>query len=134
MADQHEHCEPNQANWVGVRPGIDGKEILDTHYLNNSQVNMYTVPADTIFYLFDWSFGCNNSAGAVSLAMFRRYNSGAAIIDWMVLSRVLDDDSKLFGQEYYLPKVCPAGDYFRLYSSAVNFFVSATIHGVLVDV
>ena len=50
------HREPNQVKWIGVRPGHKGEEIIKNIDLAASAI-VYTVPADKLLLLFDWSIG-----------------------------------------------------------------------------
>ena len=131
---QHGLCESNQANWLGVRPGIVGEDILISALSENATLTIYTVPANKKFYLFAWSTNLLNNTGATNKGYLFLRDSTSAVRAYFMRLQNLDDVSSFSHQEFYMPIECYAGDYFQAQSPVTNLHVYVTIHGILVDV
>jgi hypothetical protein len=131
---QHEHCDPDQARWIGVRPGIDGDEIYATASANNSTVAVYTVPANKRFYLFNAGVSVRSVTPAVGDASFYLDN-GLGVVIWRFgRAMILTGDSKLYNYSFYMPMIIPATYRLIISSFVAGIIIEGSIHGVLVDV
>ena len=131
---QYPFSETNQANWIGVKPAIIGEQLIDIAIGHNAITNFYTVPANKQLLLFNWNSSFRNESGGVASGYFILFDSAATARYRFHYFTCPDNDSKYAHQEYYIPVVCDAGDYFTVSTSANNARLYSNIHGILQDV
>lgn len=132
----------NIARIFGVYPGYDmdslrqypripgdATQIIKTSAIQNTTVSFYTVTAGKTLYLCAFDYHAQNNSGAQASGYLRLSTNGA--VEWyrFALSFLPDKSSEMYGNNYVPAIEIPAGYYFKLYSSAVNMWVTASIFG-----
>ena len=127
------HREPNQVKWIGVRPGHNGIEILESGNVDNGTDVVYTVPADKLFLWFGWN-----------AIMISNAYSAACYIGIFNAVPVLVKNIQTFGtgtnmatslsKSYWPPLEVAAGFSIRFVSTAAGRTLDGSIHGIEIDV
>ena len=121
--------EHNQAKWSGIRPGIDGDQVL-VPFNTNVNTTLYTVAADKILLLTDWCLGVTRNK-TVETALTVRDNT-AAVQAYIakVSTMTAAPGGSLFGSTFFPIELIVAWD-IRL--NAAGETCTGYIHGILVD-
>ena len=122
------HREPNQVKWVGVRPGHNGEQIL-IDILTAVAVVLYTVPADKLLLIFNYSYSCQPNGANYAFVQLRNaldvvyYTLGAS-------NSAAGASSPVIMANLWVPIEVPAGH--DLYFNVVGTSRGG-IHGILID-
>lgn len=127
------HREPNQAKWVGMRPGHNGEQVFEAGAVDNGTTILYTVPAGKVFCWCGWNAVSAGNAynvktflevydavPALSLSVQR---FGSAVNSALALSRT-----------YWPPVEIIAGYSIRIRSTLANISLYCGINGWVEDV
>lgn len=126
------HHEDNMAKWVGVRPGHNGEQVGGYDGVANGDVILYTVPADKILLIFNWSLTANSAA--------------AAVFAFLGIRDALDVQTHALGQlrlknsmpnsivgSRYIPYEVPEGYDVYVSSNSADCSAYGTFDGILID-
>ena len=120
--------EPNQVKWVGVRPGHNGEQILidiDTAV----SVIVYTVPADKLLFLFDWSISTAPNLNIHSRLQIRTAVP-VVVANIAGASSYTGDSGTNNAQALWVPIEIKAGYDIYLFATGAT---RGYIHGILID-
>ena len=123
--------EPNQVKWIGVRPGHNGEQVIESDETTNVLSAIYTVPADKILLLF--GYGLDVWSTVASAGSFYIYDATPAI--WRILGRItVGANSGRSVPKSLYPPIELAEDYsLRIITNNAACIINAYIHGVLID-
>ena len=122
------HREPNMVKWIGVRPGHNGEQILidiDTAV----SVIVYTVPADKLLFLFDWSISTVANLNIHSRLQIRTAVP-VVVANIAGASSYTGDSGTNNAQALWVPIEIEAGYDIYLVATGVT---RGYIHGILID-
>jgi len=94
--------EPNQARWVGTRPGHRGGQLFDDDYRLNDAFVFYTVPAGKTLFLCSlaWEYAHNDNDRDLYIKL---RNTVPAIVYYFVRTRVRIYNWNLYGNQTFWP-------------------------------
>ena len=121
--------EPNQVKWIGVRPGHKGEEIIKNIDLAASAI-VYTVPADKLLLLFDWSIGIIQNVNNGSRLQLR---TAVPVVyaELFYVTSGINTAGQVASQSLNIPIEIPATYDIYVTCTAVT---RGYIHGILIDV
>ena len=125
------HREPNQVKWIGVRPGHNGIEILESCEAAGATVNIYQVPADKLLLLFGWSF--NLSATAPGVGDLSIWTAVPARHKYLSRGSAPTNAACYDSRDLVVPIEVAAGFWIRATSGAATIGARAVINGILID-
>lgn len=126
--------EPNRAAWIGVRPGVQGEQIVIDATVTNGTGVLYTVGVGKTLLLFRNWCSMVGGAAAAALCYYGVYDATPALVYKLFASYVwaphagADQDVAR-----YVPLELSAGYNIRLTSPSAAEIVRAGIEGILVD-
>ena len=123
------HREPNQVKWIGVRPGHNGEQILINIDTAVTAV-IYTVPADKLLFIFNYSYSCASNAAAWAFVQLRN----ALDVVYYTLGQSASSAgacAPVVSANLWVPIEVPAG--YDLYLTTAGTSRGG-IHGILIDV
>ena len=121
--------EHNQAKWVGMRPGLDGDQVL-VPFDTNVNTTLYTVAADKILLLTDWCFGVARNKTVEPNLSVRDNTAAVQAYIAKVSTMTGSPGGSLFGSTFFPIELIVAWD-IRL--NAAGEICTGYIHGILVD-
>jgi len=124
-------AEHNKINWVGVRPGHYGEQILKSIFTENSEDTLYTVPSGSTFFLTGYSFTVR--AGAAGTFKIIIYNDTPAVEAHLKYSYIAGNDIVSGENALYHPIELLEDWKINISSGIANLELQACIWGFLVD-
>jgi len=120
--------EPDQARWIGVRPGHRGEQVAAHNIaINNTQI-IHTVTAGKVLYLTDWVFEANAGAAGWS-ADFEIRNVLDVLVYKIVTWYSGGVESRMLANSLFYPIEVPTGYDIIVSSNAVGLGTFGFIHG-----
>ena len=126
------HREPNQVKWIGVRPGHNGIEILESGNVDNGTDVVYTVPADKLFLWFGWNaiMISNAYSSACSIGIF---NAVPVLVRNIQTFGTGANMATALSKSYWPPLEVAEGFSIRFVSTAAGRTLDGSIHGIEID-
>jgi len=130
---QHPWTFHDHVKTVGIKPAIDGDYVFATNAVSNAALTLYTVPANKILLLCDWTFQRYTTANVASTAYFLGFTSVGGIKFRYYYAVAAGIINEIDSQNYFISQVYTAGEYFNLYSSVATCSMLGSLHGILID-
>ncbi len=128
------YAEHNQVKWVGVRPGVEGEQIVKSGEQANGTNVLYTVPAGKVLLIFQTYVTGIATAASGGRAQLRHTTDVPATI--YMFGNVLtnaDNGGTSIVLARFVPYECLAGTLISLYSSVAAIIAGGGFEGILID-
>lgn len=126
----------NAMDSLRVYPRIPdgGTQVVKAVSVRDSTNVIYTVPADTLFFLSSASYSHRNVSGQSSNSFMFLYN-GSSVAQYIFGDiDSLDDRPFIVHYSFNPPIECPATWYVAIFSGRANMWVYGSVHGWTIPV
>lgn len=120
--------EPNQVNWVGVRPAHCGEQVLEHASAEYGSTVVYTVPAGKTFYLSSFVFYFLDNTGG-GFGSFVLYDNTDAVFSNLIAHRSAPAGAHVYPISLHPPIEIPAAYYLSVVSGSAAVYSRVFIHG-----